>query len=668
VIRTPFLRTPIRADHQSRLTIVEIDEEPLSGNPAPADPHPQTLKVIFTPASSSTEIQIAPLWEGDLVFIADSTAGYPSQPADVTEANAQNWPLTGDLILVTRDLGGMAAALKKSAPLVDPPPNVVRYSKVVLTNDFLFTTLKQVTRANVVSGGKVIQGSDASFHANLVIKFLLGQASVPCRIDATDPSKDFAAMAMPRIALAANGDTTFRLAMSSRAAVAANWFMARPEDLTIPGTPAVDPSIDSNAAALFNPAHPLHSFVPPSAFFTSVDPNVLMPDHKASPLWAPLSVSGFGYRRIDVIRPPIPGKPVTFFPTRPYPLFQLAWQRLGTTTIDSLRLPLNGRVYALLADASYTVWVSPRNQSPPLVPSDRQFLVSIQQSGKHYIDLASATVTLGLGASVETLTIYAHMLDYDSARVWQAWVDLGMKYVGFMNRAGAAWNVEMHRWAIYVADTPAASSAIKDYSAIHGFIRASAGRHGLAPEFLHAVFMGEDADATVTLMRISQTPFDPTLKLSGYGSLGLDRIWAELPDLVANGYIDALFQAKLTDRDHDGRTNEDGVTVVDSGNAVGWEAAVEFTAATLDARLDQMVGRVGKSRDTIPELQRRWLAYFRFNSYTEVNLQKAAAQVNAQVKAWVGPPPTNPGFDKVSFIALQRLAVSTWYEDAGVYR
>jgi hypothetical protein len=666
-MRTPFLRTPIRADHQSRMTIVAIDEEPIAGDPSPADPYPQTLKLTFTPASASTEIQIAPLWEGDLVFIADSTAGYPSQAADVTVANAQNWPLTGDLVLVTRDLGGMSAAFRASAPFIDPPPNTVRYSKVVLTTDFLFTTLKQVTRANVVSGGKVIQGSDASFHANLVIKFLMGQASVPCRLHATDPSKDFAALAMPRVALAASGDTTFRVAMSSRASVATNWFTARPEDLTIPGTPAVDPSIDSDAAALFNPAHPLHSFVPPSAFFSRVDAGVVVPDHAASPLWASLSVAGISFRRIDVIRPPIPGKPVTFFPSRPYPLFQLAWQQNGTATIESIRLPLSGRVYLRLIDDSYSFWVSPRTQSPPAVPGDTRFLVSLRQPGKHCIDLPAATVTVALDATVKMFTIFAHLLDYDSARVWQAWVDFGMTYTKFMSKAKAAWNVDVRRWAIYVADTPAASLAMKDYSPIHGFIRASAGRHGLAPEFLHAVFMGEGANVALDRMRSLHQPFDPNEALSGFVDLGLDRIWADLPDLIANGYIDASFQAKLTN-ESTGFPNEDGVTIVDSGTVAGWEAAIEFTAATLDARLDEMVGRVGKSRDNISDLQRRWLAYFRFNSYTEVNLQRAAAQVNAQVKTWVGPPPAGPGYNNVAWIALQRVAVSTWYEDAGAYR
>jgi hypothetical protein len=65
-----FLRTPIRADHQGRLRNLMVEEPPLTGNPDPTNAYPQTLILKFDVDASTIEIQVAPLWEGTLYFLA----------------------------------------------------------------------------------------------------------------------------------------------------------------------------------------------------------------------------------------------------------------------------------------------------------------------------------------------------------------------------------------------------------------------------------------------------------------------------------------------------------------------------------------------------------------------------------------------------------------------
>src|SRR5262249_14875147 len=144
--RDSFLRTPIRGDHQNRLQNIQVSEVALSGNPPAAAPfYPQTLEITFDPAPGVTEVQIAPLWEGTLRFLPESSAGNPTDPAQVTRASFPGWSVTGDLLLLTPPSVPGSSSLDEAfaahVPLVRPAPNVVRYSQVHLTPDFLFTTL-----------------------------------------------------------------------------------------------------------------------------------------------------------------------------------------------------------------------------------------------------------------------------------------------------------------------------------------------------------------------------------------------------------------------------------------------------------------------------------------------------------------------------------------------
>lgn len=670
---TAYLRTPIRADHQDRMTMLTLGEDPFAGNPLPKGPWPQSLVLTFTPASGVSEIQIAPCWEGYLTFLADDKTGYPTQPSAVTKANAVQWPLKGDLVLDVRDLGGMAKTLTTHAPSIDPVPSVVRYSKVKLTIDFLFITLASV-KAYIYVDGKTppLQFGAPNYAAQLVIQFLQGRAAVPCLLDSKDAKNDFAAKPMPSVALAPGQQTIeFRVAMSHRAVVPAGWFAARQEDPVIAGLPLINPALNNDVDGRFNPVHPAHSIVPPRCLFQRIVPEAAVAEHAAAPLWTLLR-SDLGanraYRCVEVARPPIYGDQVTYFPTRPYPLYQLVWQSLDDGTIQSTRLPLNGKLYLPLADGSYFLWAATRNDRTIL--PETIFGLSTRDSNKRYIPLAQSGITVPFVANQTSQAIYAHLLTYDSARTWQAWVDLGAGYVAKMNAARARWHLPVYRWSIYVADTTdsrAKTGAMRDFAEIHGLIRASAGRHGLAPEFLHAIFFGEGVGGPNGPIEKNwqpgpPAPYNPNYSLvTGYELLGLDRIWAEKRELIANGYLDQVRFENSLENHLDGNTmsvilpdgtkkdppvtNEDGHTVIDSGDPKGWEAGIELVAATLDARLDMMLQFANRQRDKVPELERRFLAYFGFHSYTDANRRRAAGESAKWIRdKWNNAPePKDPG-------------------------
>jgi hypothetical protein len=680
-----FLRTPIRADHQDRMENVTLTERPFVGNPSPSEPYPQTLEITFTPAAGVTEIQLAPCWEGDLFFIADDSTGYPTRADQVVQANAANWPLVGDLVLVTsRDLGGQAKALLAHTPLLESAPNVVRYSKVRLTTDFLFTTLAQASLKAIVVGGQLKPYTAQTMHAQLVVQFLKGDAGVPCAIDPQQPARDFALQPMPVLVLqAAPLESVLRLGMSCRTNLPNSWFAARPEDPQIPNSPLVDPALSDERHARFSPAHPSHSFVPPRALFQDAAQAAYPVDHWGSALRtllaAPLADAAV-YRRIALKRPPIPGA-VRRFPTRPYPLYQLRWLNAAAGTSEAQRIPIDGVLYLPLADDTYLLLASRRIDDPPGTPDLEEFAFGLQTPPNKFLDLPLQTVEITLEASQRVQTVYVHLLRYDSDRIWEASVELGYRYRKLIDEATVAWGLPfVNRWIIYVPDTAETrrkTGAMKDYGRIHGFIRASAGRHGLAPEFLHAVVMGENMVGHIEYKWSVDPPLPFVLDevISGFTFLGLDRIWDSTLALGADHYLDDTRFGRNALANHSTFENPEDHSTAQTADPIGWEAAVEFVAAELHARRDWMLGVLGKPLNRISEQQNRFLAYARYVS-SEGTSTAVARQMTTLLAPWEGPaPPAATDHDplpvivtRVRYKCFQRLAVADWLEKSQIYR
>jgi hypothetical protein len=205
-----FLRTPIRGDHQARLQNLRGTEVPLAGNPASGTPYPQALEISFDVQQGTTEIQISPVLEGTLLFIPDSTSNNPTDPAQVVEASYPGWSVTGDLLLRAVGVFGgsneLAAVFSQHIPLIAPPPDTFRYSKIRITRDFLFTTVRRLRATGLVFNATAVDSRDPLYHPKLVISFLQGRARVMCRVDPAAPANDDALQPMPAVVLAPAGN------------------------------------------------------------------------------------------------------------------------------------------------------------------------------------------------------------------------------------------------------------------------------------------------------------------------------------------------------------------------------------------------------------------------------------------------------------------------------
>lgn len=693
-----FLRTPIRGDHQDRLQNIQVREIPLDGNPLPDQLYPQTLEISFDVAPTVTEVQIAPLWEGFLLFLPDSTAGNPVDPSEVTESNYANWSVTGDLVLrsyISFVAGSdFESAFNQVIPLITPVPTAVRYSKVTITRDFLFTTLRGVPQFPEFFNEELVTATDPLYYEKLVINFLKGTAEVPCLLDPNDPSQDAALQPMPAIYLSSPGTpTVLRVTLASLTEKIGEpaWFDHRPEFDDISGEILVDPALQTPENLKYNPSHPSHSVISVLALFQSAKLVAYAFDHDVSrPVRAALTAprpDNRTYRRVELIRPPIPGSPVSSNPQRPYPMYRLCWKPLGGGAVESLRIPLSGRLYLPLADDEYTFWAIPRSQDPAVVTTGDQLKVSLTQSAPaKYIGLPQETVNVDL-TGVETVTIYSHLQEFDSLFVWEGFrsVVADGTRTRLKAKAKSDWNADVLSWHI----VPTNTDAKKPFVPLYGFIRESAGRHGLAPEFLLTIFMGEGANEAIE----DRVSFDPLEVLSAFDFLGLDlilyRTGQPMPDgsapplppeipagnieeiaeysynLVTEGYVDPVTASVVSWSGE--APNELGRTL-QIANIAGWAAAIELLAAELHARLDELVTYLASQAPPVPvveENQRRFLAYIRFNSSPE-SAREHADNMSVELSRWPGA--SSGDHLDARFNTIQRIAVTQWQEDSKVYR
>ncbi len=680
-----FLRAPIRADQQNRMLNLTIAETALSGNPPIGGPYPQSLEISFTTAAGVTEIQIAPLWEGTFRFIADDVAKNPTDPASVTQSNYPSWSVTGDLIL--RTWSSLEAPFQKHIAFITPSPVSVRYSKVLLTQTFLFNTVRQLKDLNFIYNGSKVDQSAADWFEKFVVQFLKGKAYLPCRHHVSDANQDFALQAMPSVVLASPGSqsklivTTASMGME---ALVTDWFNENSAYDGIAGPPLVDPALASLENQLNNPSHPSHSVIPVRAIFQEATAAAYAADHgPASPLRSALSApraDGRIYRRVELIRPPLPGAPVSVSPQRPYPTYQLSWRPVAGGATESLKIPLSGRLYLPLSPGDYVFWAIPRTDDPTVLLSGDQLKLSISSAAVKYIGLPQSSLTITVGGN-RSQVIYAHLLEFDSKFIFESFKRLGGERIRQKNKAKADWNTEVLDWTI--------PQARIGFAPIYGFIRESAGRHGLAPEFLHAVFFGEGGNLAIS----GQPAYDAAELLDAFGFVGLDLIIyrlgkvpfgkpphpPEIPaaavdeiaeyhyNLETNGYVDPLFSANVAYLKEIER-REGATRTLQVGQVTGWQTAIELVAAELHQRRDELADYCASAATPIPftdEIRQRYLTYVRFNAKLST-AKDHADNVSSRLKRWTGAPP--PDNLNARFNALQRIAVTQWYESASVYR
>jgi hypothetical protein len=669
-----FLRTPIKASEESKLRNLKVSEQPVAANPAAGDVYPQTLIISFDVDRTVTEIELVPLWEGQFVFLADDTTGYPTKPEEVVPENFSKWNLKGDLVLhSSRGFAGEASSIESAfeanVPFIKPAPSSVRYSKVRLTRDFIFTTLANMPRFKFINSGVKVEKDDPQWLGKLVLGFLRAKTDVPCAVHKDDPNQDFANSKMPSVHLATDGSaTTFTVVIATRAPeserILSDWFAQNPAFDNISGEPLVPPGLGGVINQRFNPAHPGHSVISAFALYRSAEDFAYAPGYDAakpirSALTAPRA-DGAVYRRIDLIRPPMPGNALTSsYPQRPFPQYQLVWQAAAEVA-QSLRIPLTGRLYLPLLDQDYTFWAIPRSKDPDLVTEGTEFQLSRKQPAKKYIDLAKPKVTYMPEIGDEPQPLYAHLVEYDSRVIWAQM--LGIDPNEYKSKAKPTWNVTVLSLFIFRI------AAMAAYARIYGYIRAAASRHGFAPEFLHAVYMGEGIGGDGGLIedhRKNGVPYADREPICGFLEMGLDDIEVNAPALEASGYLDHEISVRLTNP-HTHPNEEKPPRNVRTADVVGWEAGAEMVAAELHSRLDQMLAYCTSQGITITtEEELRFLAYMRFN-VSLPTAQGHADHIYERMRPWVGPEPTDQMDER--FNTLQRLAITKWYELAQVYR
>lgn len=694
---TNFLRTPIRAEHQARLRDLQVTEHPLTGDPQPGDPYyPQTLKISFK--TDESEVQVAALWKGLMLFLADSTAYYPQNPSDVTPANFSGWSLVGDLILLTADFS-LVEAFQTHISLIKQPPSIVRYSKVNLTQDFLFTTLYQARLpVRAIESGIVVNldNTDTQWHQKYIMAFLQGRAGVWCSVDSNDPARDFTNNPMPSVALIAGMNNTLAVTCASRATKipspsTPSWFDRQGDYDDISGETLVHTSINNYQEEVSNPAHPIYSIIPLGAIISGATNAAFESSHLTSVLRTTIinQLTAVGpYRRIDIARPERPGREVSAYPQRPFPQYRINWKSDGNNEIHSLRLPINGHLYVQLSDGRYLFSSIPRSNSPDpsMKQTSNQLQLSVKQATRKYIDLPPETLMIDLIAGQSSSTVYAHLLEYDSKRVWAAFAGLGDCYVHLKAEAKARWNATSFKDPDKVPDWfiwPRQSAFMAKYAPIYGYIVASAGRHRLAPEFLHAVLMGEGTNRLLDENRdYYGVGYKSDQRIGGWANLGLDKIWDTIVDLGVAEYIDtSKFNRGVLTEVIEFVNPEDHSTSRTS-DVIGWEAAIELVAAELHQRLDFMLKYLSMDFDSTTELQHRFLAYCRYNAGIS-NSKLAAEQMSELLQKWNEEQAERnwgkrrpddaldrdfPALQRIRYNSLVRIAVAEWYEAAVVYR
>jgi hypothetical protein len=201
-MRAGFLLFPFSPADQARIEAASIvvDDIAFAAAPAAGSPYPQAMRVAFRLTAASPIPQIRPLFPGQLRFIPDPAApGVTPAPNDIefTAAAFATWRTRGTLRL-TIDVEA-AQAMAALVPGFEVLPNVVWYSPVRISQDFLFTTLRTGLRKDRVGGTPSIAPSDARWEKHAVARFLEGRYEPVLRPGTSAATDDRIAHPMPTV-------------------------------------------------------------------------------------------------------------------------------------------------------------------------------------------------------------------------------------------------------------------------------------------------------------------------------------------------------------------------------------------------------------------------------------------------------------------------------------
>jgi len=130
---------------------IAVEDVAFARDPRAGDPYPQSMRISFNLINPPSPPRVRPLGPGLLSFAADPDPQkiLPDE-ADVLPQNYANWRTAGTLLLAITDKDALARLKELSGlPVV---PTHIWYSKVRLSQDFLFRSLPQFKPVSVATG------------------------------------------------------------------------------------------------------------------------------------------------------------------------------------------------------------------------------------------------------------------------------------------------------------------------------------------------------------------------------------------------------------------------------------------------------------------------------------------------------------------------------------
>ena len=657
-----YLRAPLKKATLAGVTAAEAP--PPAANPTSADPAAHALIFEF-PYEANLEIALV-LGSGSLRFVAGRPDQLPRSPGSIVRGAMSPWPLTGALVLHLQSLL-VPTGLRRDLPFLGDVPSLVRYESVQLTESFLFDTALALGNFIFWHGGRKIvvrsgqpRRPDLLWREKLLFEFLHGRALVGAPLHPADPALDFSERAMP-VVPAPEGGTLARLRISfanrSHHPESPTWFERREYDAAGLASigPLVHPSLDSAVARAADPRHPAHSPIPAALVLGAAPDSAWVAGHRAHGFRAAAQrvlSAGAPYRRLQFVRPPIPGVTEPDEQRRAFLTHRAVVEPAAGAGRTETALPLDGSVYVRLADGTYRVRTVGRWEpdGTPSEPGHTGLALSRPRVAPARVGAFPApAVEVPLGSADRVATLIVSGQGFDGGLVWDRVKRLGAKRLRtFQAKASNALNM---RFRLNPGSTPAIMPArtipVRDlfepHRPIYGMIRDAAARHGLTPEFLLAAFMGEGVFLIKFLERggLTTLPFAATEEeFVGERDLGADWIADNLVDfagdpidvpgsaigrtdllehpdiglqhLLEHGYIDpARFNHTHLDQIY-GFTNEAGVAHF-TARFRGWERAIELIAGLLHARLDQILVDANRPPAELPEQTLEFLSYVRYH-------------------------------------------------------
>lgn len=230
---------------------IATQDAPLAATPADNAIYPQSLQIGFRlNAGETTPPQVRALFPGAISFLPDPSApGATPEPGDVAEAAYPNWKTKGTLLLSLckpKDAKGF----RDQFGAIEVLPTLVWYQGIVVTKEFLFTTLvNHIPRNDVCQSADLpaVGASNSNWSKHAISGFLKGRYRPKLTIGAT-AAEDAVTKPMPAVADDGSGNFNLVISCASR---------GRPQD-----GPTRDLDAQTTTLNRDEPQHPANGAIP----------------------------------------------------------------------------------------------------------------------------------------------------------------------------------------------------------------------------------------------------------------------------------------------------------------------------------------------------------------------------------------------------------------------